>query len=318
MKSVIAIAIIGTVALSCIYMFSAPTVGAENQFQVFISTYNVGYSNGDEFDYRFSVFQSNLEKIAELNKINPQATFGVNKFADRTPEEMSQMMKLTTGANCTDKNSTSYNVTDADWSGLYTSIKDQGQCGSCWAFSAVGSAEGRYAIFTHSPQINVSFSVQQLIDCDTTSFGCSGGWMSNAFGYWLEHDICNSTYYYTGVEGKCKICYTGIRLSSCDNLQPNVTAVASEISEGPISVAVDASSWAFYSGGILTNCEESLNHGVTLVGLNQTEGSVDIINSWGGSWGERGHIRLGSNGTCGWHLVASVPNFNETAVSIFE
>ncbi|CAI2375132.1 unnamed protein product [Moneuplotes crassus] len=310
---IIGITALIAVGIGCLYLLAdADSVSAENQFDVFIQTYKVGYSDEYEYDYRLKVFRANLDKIDEMNRRNPQATFGITKFADRTQEEMDlqRILHENDKKQCGHR---TYSGTpqDSNWVGKIPQVINQGQCGSSWALGVVASAEGRYSIFTNSTGPAEQFSVQQLIDCDDQSYGCSGGFPISGFEVFLNNDICRaSEYNYTGTSGDCKTCQTGIRLSECYSLNNSTEEILVDLTYGPISIAADALTWQFYQSGIVTDCNfKSLNHGVALVGYNSSESSVNIRNSWGANWGEAGHIRVGANGTCGWHLSASAGSF---------
>jgi C1A family cysteine protease len=211
-----------------------------------------------------------------------------------------------------------------DWrtSGAVTPVKNQGQCGSCWAFSATGAMEGAYQIKNSKL---VSFSEQQLVDCSTAqgNQGCNGGLMDGAFTYAEATAIdTEASYPYTGKDGTCHASPGVATLASFADVTPKSPgALAQAAAAGPVAIAIDASGIAFqlYHKGIMKRfCGTSLDHGVLLVGYG-TESGTDywiVKNSWGGSWGEKGYFRIlrsmdkeGEAGVCGLQLQPSSPLF---------
>jgi len=196
-------------------------------------------------------------------------------------------------------------VGDIDWvsAGRVSPVKNQGGCGSCWAFSAVGAIESAYLFRKQS----VLLSEQQLVDCSQSygNQGCNGGWMDSAFQYVIEHGLTTGEAYpyVTRTNPTCAANGGSYRISTftdiqgCDNL-------ANALAQRPISVAVDASNWSPYRSGVFTNCGTAVNHGVLLVGW--TSNYWVIKNSWGTTWGDQGYIRLGLGNTC---AVCSYPSY---------
>lgn len=317
MKTIAILALVG-IAAAAFFAFSSESSSAnESAFRDFLETHRVGYGTTEEYSFRLGVFNDNLKRIEELNRLNPEAFFAVNKFADRTPEEMSKMMTVQAPVRRGPvRHVAPKNAEAKDWSGMWGKIKDQGQCGSCWAFSATAAFEARYALKNGQSSVSTYFSEQELVDCDPKSYGCNGGWMDNAFEYLETHGFCTEDQYpYTARDGTCKassLCGSGpLDKAFVDIPAGNEDKLTTEmVATGPISVAVDASTWSFYSGGIMSSCGTGLNHGVTLVAITPSESSVTIRNSWGSSWGEKGLIRLKlGQDTCGYADAASYPTF---------
>jgi len=235
---------------------------------------------------------------------------------------MPNLRKNPDGPMHTDEDVSSLGAT-VDWTTgkvAVTPVKNQGNCGSCWSFSATGAMEGAYMIAKNSLP---SFSEQALVSCDTAGNdkGCSGGWMDDAFKFAMSKGglPTESAYPYTsgssGANGACKSWtpYTGSKPSGFTDVTPkNVNALMTAVAKKPVSIAIQANQAAFqsYKSGVLTGtCGQRLDHGVLLVGYG-TDG-VDywkVKNSWGTTWGEKGYIRIkkGSDDLCG---VLDAPSY---------
>ena len=187
-----------------------------------------------------------------------------------------------------------------DWRSYMNPVRDQGQCGSCWAFASIATTEGRYAI-KHGGS-KVQLSEQQLVDCAgaTGNQGCNGGWASKALQYLQSAggSVARSAYPYTARQGSCR---KGLAVSARVTGVSGVSSAMNAIASGPVAVYVQAQSgFMSYGGGIFDGYCGQYDHAVTAVGWGQS-GSTQywiIRNSWGSGWGEAGHIRVKVNGNC--------------------
>jgi len=291
----------------------------------FKSDYNKDYSgNGVDEQTKFEVFKANVDVIEEHNAKKLSYWLGVNEFADLTWEEFSSTHlgynTASVGSGLTKVPFTPMtDVPDSiDWvaKGGVTGVKNQGQCGSCWAFSSTGALEG--AMFVASGKL-ISLSEEELVQCDTLDHGCQGGLMDNAFDWVQKNGICSEADYpYSsggGTTGSCqkdKCSPSVIITGHTDVPSKDETALKAAVAQQPVAVAIEADKAAFqlYSGGVLdsTACGTNLDHGVLVVGYG-TDGADywKVKNSWGASWGEQGYIRMVRNkNECG---IAQQPSY---------
>lgn len=273
-------------------------------FSKFMTEFEKEYPSDDMYQHRLAVFSHNLQKIEQHNREHDQGEhsyrLGVNQFSDMTTEEFAAMINkgLKTRPSTEVRRPQSLSVpvsalpASVDWrtKGAVTPVKDQGQCGSCWAFSTTGSMEGMYYLATGALR---SLSEQQLVDCSSSfgNAGCSGGLMDNAFKYILQNGGLDSEddYTYQGVGSKCWTNATKrvvAKIDSFSDVPANSTdQLAQYVAQGPVSVAVDASLFQSYTSGVLddsSNCGTALNHGVLVVGY--TSDYWIVKNSWAATW----------------------------------
>ncbi|KAJ8921567.1 hypothetical protein NQ315_010472 [Exocentrus adspersus] len=284
------------------------------------------YRNLREEQHRFSVFQNNLRVIQEQNQKydNGESTyfFGINQFADMTPAEFKFMLNYSASVKPPTRSAAVHKMSglqapeSVNWvqKGAVTPVKSQEQCGSCWSFSAVGSLEGAYAVATGQL---VSFSEQNLIDCDTVDAGCDGGVMQYAFDFVQQNGIeRQDDYPYQGVRGQCQMRTDKVatRLSTYINIPQNENALLDAVANhGPVAVAVDADGYQYYAGGLYDDpsCKQEYNHGVVVVGYGTENGNAYwlVKNSWGTGWGDGGYIKMArdKNNQCSISTDASYP-----------
>jgi cysteine peptidase B len=282
-------------------------------FQDFKARFNKTYASAAEEATRLGVFAANMQIAAQLNATNPHAHFGANIFSDMTADEFQSRHNAQQYFASVQSMQPPVAVSRAmhalageavDWRtrGAVTGVKNQGQCGSCWSFSTTGSAEGQWFL-AGNPL--VSLSEQMLVSCDTSDSACNGGLPSTAMT-WLVNSkggqlVTEASYPYTSGAGVAAACNTngnvvGATITGHQNLPQNEASMAAWVySNGPLSIAVDATSWQTYMSGVMTNCISStVDHAVLVVGFDTTANPPYWIvkNSWGTSWGESGYIRV--------------------------
>jgi len=281
---------------------------------------------GDEYKTRFGIWATNKRFVQEHNAGNFGFNLALNKLAHLTPAEYRSLLGYKVNqmprnfVECTKLGVANDGI---DWrkKGACNPIQDQGQCGSCWAFSAIQAQESQYFICYGKLQ---KLSEQNLIDCDTTSAGCNGGLMENAYDYVIQHQggkfMLQADYPYKAMTGTCRfdpakavskiIGYTNVKEGSEKDLATKVANI------GPAAIAIDAShvSFQLYRSGIYDepSCSpENLDHGVGCVGYGTENGIAYWIvrNSWGPEWGEEGYIRMvkDKNNQCGEASAAVIP-----------
>jgi len=318
------------------------------QFQEYQVRFKKNYANDDEVQERFKAFKASLLEIRRLRSLGGTATFGLNEFTDLTPQEfadeylglhtdLTAVPTLKSGVKAASANPVlgdSPTVTTLNWTanGMVTPVRNQGSCGSCWAFACVQTIESAYIRGGNVDSGDVedfALSVQQMVSCDSSNWGCMGGWPIDAMTYVqtegglaLEED-----YPYKGYTGSCKnnnlndlvegtapqtVGYASqcSSYNNCNNMDEDSMAASLE-TYGPMVVCVNASPWQYYTGGVMSestcnsgygNGRSVLNHAVIVTGfdLDSSTKYWSLKNSWSTSWGDNGYIHLefGEN-TCG-------------------
>lgn len=289
----------------------------EEAFKEFVVKYRKSYASEDQYGFRLGVFNNNLKEIDRLRFEHPKAMFDINEFADLTIEEREALLgwKEPEGVKVYRNTPKVFKKKEVDWKNFDSKIKNQGSCGSCWAFAAAETLESSYAI--HSGK-NIEIAPQQFVDCTKgESDGCNGGWMDDVFDYVKTHKVCTEEEYkYTARDGKCKEdkCNIDLGLKGRVNVAPNSVEALLEAAEvSPLSVAVDASPMSFYRGGILEIRTDSLNHGMVLVGYNVEAETPYVVlrNSWGERWGDHGYVKVSLEHNGGITKAASYPDFGD-------
>jgi len=291
-----------------------PSKNPQSLFEEFAATVGRVYSSTEERQRRFAVFVENLGHIEKMQAMDADATYShTTPFADWAVEEFSARNTLKphlldSSVALRDEMHDISSLPDSfDWvaRGAVNAVKNQGQCGSCWAFSTVGNIEG--VNFVQTKKL-VSLSEQELVDCDKTGpdgdLGCQGGLPSNAFKFLIATKTgleAESKYPYQAQDGTCHaqkadelIFISSWKLIASDEDQ----MAAALVQYGPLSIGINANAMQWYGGGIANPwsvlCNpKSIDHGVVIVGYgSEPKKFWKIRNSWGASWGEEGYYRI--------------------------
>ena len=302
------------------------------QFQRFIKKYHKKYSSMNEYLARYEVFKQNV--MTTLKEENLPYKTGITRFSDLTKQEFARTyLNLNYNALAAyNFNPHTVKISNAapgswDWreKGYVSAIKDQGGCGSCWAFATVANLEGLF--FKNKGYMEI-MSEQMLVDCDTIDGACNGGIMESAFD-WIKQNggiMRQADYPYTGTKGNCRADssrYVPMRVTGYKKLKGATSDFWSPVNEdevkeflyetGPLAIALNADPLQTYSSGILdrssSQCPISgINHAVTIVGYGNENGTDFWIvkNSWGTWWGEGGYFRIRrGTGVCGVNCYIS-------------
>lgn len=329
-KIIVALALLAGAASAVTYTSDAPA--QKYMWEAFKAEHGKRYATMEEEQTRFGIFLATLKLIDARNaKETGTAVHGLNKFADLAQDEFAaRFLNYVHDYGDVAHRAKAVGLPDLagsavqDWTGVYTTpVKDQGICGSCWAFSVTEQAESDYMRAGGNQTI---LSPQQVTSCTKywlkSVGGCNGGKPETGYKYAEGGLETEANYPYTsgaaGVTGACQAnasqfavkatSYTNVASSSADEAKMGAYVAGT----GPLSIVVDASEWSTYAGGVLTSCGTSLDHAVQVVGVDTSAANGSywkVRNSWGTGWGESGHIRLAyGKDMCG---IASDANFAE-------
>merc|ERR1712216_354752 len=335
------------ITLALVAVYAAPSSELSDSeykslFAKFQSVHSVSYLSEDHASSKFAVFKDNVDFINDHNQNHADRlgyTVAINQFADLTKNEFRNQYL---GLNALRKRDTELTATtldessapaSIDWTtkGAVTAVKNQGSCGSCWAFSTTVAIEGRNYIANGNL---VSLSEQELVSCASSygNQGCNGGLMDDGFKFVEASGLeTESSYSYAGTTGTC----TTSKEGSHDGIAPGVVTgfkdvtansesqLAAAVAQGPVSVAIEAdqSGFQFYKSGVFSGtCGTALDHGVLAVGYGTDSGTAywKVKNSWGESWGQDGYILMAkdiSSSTSGQCGIASQPSYPTIADS---
>lgn len=303
-----------------------------DDFDVWYKIFGNDMATLEDRERRFKNFKRNVDHIRKHNSLNKSYKLDLNKFAGYSNEEFRHkyltpyLSKAQPSSARRKQHSTKGILRDTvslDWrdKGAVTEVKDQGECGSCWAFSAVATIESANRMAGNDL---VELSEQELIDCDKPeNLGCGGGMMDNAYQYIIERGgiSLESDYPYSATDGQCalingldKVHITSYSYLNTSSEQDLLSLVGSR----PVSAAIiaDGIDFQLYSGGIFSgDCGLMVDHAIAVIGFgSDTEGDFWIIkNSWGVDWGEGGYARLARNvgdgaaGTCAITSMVTYP-----------
>lgn len=315
-------------------------LNAYNLFLEFTEEHGKNYTTIEEYKLRFSIFKENLYRIKSIQENDSDAEYNINIFADLSQEEFSQRYLMqdlnddkkqdTLSSTTNQKENISLKFLEPepsnlslqdlpknwDWreKNVVSKVKNQGMCGSCWAFSAVQAAESHWAIKTGKLY---DLAEQQLLDCDRVDHGCGGGLHFRGLDYIAKAGLVEEQNYpYKKKRSNCSINETDVvaKFTGYRNITSDEVEMQKALYElGPLSIGMDATTLQFYIGGVANPwlCSNTNNHAVLVVGYGHSIFGRDywlIKNSWGSWWGERGYFKLiRGKKICGITKAPAVP-----------
>jgi len=319
-------------ALACCQAIHLEETEYQTLFTKWVTQHSKTYEI-ETFFKRYTIWKKNLNLINTHNSQNHSFELGMNHFGDLTAEEFSSLSKGYRPRTKTLVYPHHVPITQTlvgaggslDWrtSGVVNPVQDQGQCGSCYAFSAVASVESEWKIKNKASALP-KLSEQQVVDCSRSfgNEGCNGGLEVDVFKYIISAKglAANSKYPYTGRDsGQCRASSNtpiATITSYKEIAKNNEAALMTAVQLGVVSIGIDAEStvFQFYSRGVLDSsaCGTNLDHAVNIVGYGTDSATGKdfwiVRNSWGASWGESGYVRMVRNkDMCGLALDASYP-----------
>lgn len=323
------IAVAALLGVSAYKAFNTPAdlPNIKVMFEKWSQEHGKAYNSPTEKNFRLKIFFKNYLKIKAINMAKLHWKAGLNQFSDMTEEEVEAKyfgyIPKTERNEAPIEDDISALPAAIDWrdKGMVNPVKNQANCGSCWAFSTIASLESNYAISFGKLQ---QLSEQQLVDCSTSygNHGCNGGLMDNAFKYIEKKGVTTeASYPYKAVDQQCNTSAEGQPAAWVDSYfdipRKSNDQLKSSAAKRVVSVAIHANPIVSYKSGVFHSyCGTQLNHGVAVVGYgNDSSSGLDywiVRNSWGQSWGNNGYIwmvRVSGNhdGVCGIALAASYP-----------
>jgi len=286
----------------------------ERTFSKWVATENKQYQTKEEYAKRLEIFRNNLEIVNQYNSLEGKHIYGITKFMDLSQEEFRESYLMPKGKFPLGREKKVMNFefpsnvpTKFDWNdkGAVTKVYDQGQCGSCWAFSATEAIESQWFLAGHDLE---SLSPQQIVDCDKDrgDEGCNGGDTPTAYEYVIAAGGMDTVkdYPYTASDDTCafKSDRVAAKIKSYTYITKNKNETEMQqglLDKGPLSICVEADTWQYYVGGVLSSfCGTDLDHCVLITGyddayvdwVGQSVKIWKIRNSWGGDWGISGYI----------------------------